>query len=175
MSKQLISTITIILVIILVIILIFISKDKTSIITQIQPNQNLFKYKNAYIDVQHDEYSSIDEKRNGRNVLFIDGEIRLKLKKMGFNTFCFDQIKSIPDTTDILVNCHITDGLGIPKVTRHFRIEFQFTKTIDIDFIDAKEKTLIAKISYVRGFSDSPDGIVDKIFTEFKKKLGLIK
>ncbi len=34
-------------------------------------------------------------------------------------------------------------------------------------------KFLILKISYGRDFSDSPDSVFDKIFAEFKKKLGV--
>lgn len=155
----------------LVIIIIYISKSKTNITVQTNPELNLLMYKNAFIDVQHDEYRTTKEKRNGPEVFWIKEQIEKNLKNFGFEYFSFGQINQVPDKSDMIVKCHITDGLGIPKLTRHFRIEFQFTKTIDIEFIDATNHNVIAKISYVRGFADSHDGDVDKIFFELKKKL----
>jgi len=139
-------------------------ENKSRLDIFINPQAKILHYTKVYIDVQ------CDGKRHGRATDAFQ-EVADYLNKMGLDIYSYSNIKTAPDINDLLFNCYITYGWGIPELTRHFDVEFRFPTTFNVEFRDARTKEILVKISYVRGFADEPYKDIDIIFTELKKKL----
>ncbi len=170
MKQNLIFITLFVILILILLIWISISKSKTSVDVQIVPNTNFLQYNRAYVDVQNDQYKNLEERRGGRGVFWVKQEIERRLNDIGINTYSYDNISTSPEKQDMIVNCHITYGWGIPEVGRHFIVEARFRKTTNIEFIDAKTKSLICKVLYIRGFKDKQSKDIELIFKELNKK-----
>ncbi|MDY6989805.1 MAG: hypothetical protein SWQ30_17315 [Thermodesulfobacteriota bacterium] len=164
------------LFVIAMIVITNIALSRTAIHVQISPGADLSKYEDVYIDVQNDDYGTLEKRRHGKGVSWVRQEIRGSLEQIGFRDWAFDQISRVPGNKDMLLNCHITFGLGRPRIIRHFRVLFRFVKTIDLGFLDARRGEVIAEVSYVRAFWDNETkDAVDEMFKQLKTELKVAK
>lgn len=144
------------------------SMDKFQISTEIQNDTKFSEYRDAYYDVQNVQYKSLRDKRFGRGTSWVKQEIRKQLKDMGLSVHYSEYSKKAPLKSDLIVICQFDYGWGVPSFVRHFSLEARYRKKIEIQFIDAKTKKIIAKILYTRGFFEKQEGDIHKIFNKFK-------
>ena len=141
------------------------SSSQPTIVVKKKLIVSLGTYKNAFVDVQNDAYNTLMEKRLGNDVVAVDLDISSLLRKFNINP------RSNEKEADLKVVCHFIDGLGLPRIIRHFNIKTTYITKVNIILIDVASGSVVGEVSYKRPFTKTnkqvcPEGFVKKMFGE---------
>lgn len=130
-------------------------KDEIEIMLKVKPMIDFKTQKQAYIDSQNDRFTDIKSRKDDDWASFVYSEIQFALWDSGVSPF------AKKDAADFIVRATVRDGMGIPRLGRHWDIITNYIDCLNITLIEGRTGKEIGEIEYKRPrFADNPPSLV---------------
>ena len=133
---------------------------KTIMKMNVSPSFDIKKYKMAYVEVK------------GGNS-YLGGNLDENLTELGLYPKNLCSKPPFFNDSDLIIKCSYKFALGRPKFIR--RPQFNFVKTLKLEFIDAVSKKVLLTGYYSRplwGITTYPEHVINDFFNMLRNKLG---